>query len=152
MPRHQLDGVVKVFGLEHEDPAQLLFGLGIGAIGDGHLAVFPSQRGSVPSALERFPTNKVTFFSQHVVVVEALIDHGVALAFGHRSPFVFFHISKAYVFHNFLLILFDWPLHPIVVQESAKSTTAIKKRWARSFNPPIRPAAAPKNAARAPVA
>ena len=58
--RHQLDGVVQVPGFEHEDSAQLLFRLGIRAIGDGHLVVLPSQGGRVPSALERFPANKVT--------------------------------------------------------------------------------------------
>jgi hypothetical protein len=72
--------MVEVPGFEHEDPAQLLFRLGIRAIGDGHLAVLPSQGGGVLRALERFPTNKVTVVPQYVVVGEAL----VIMAF--RSP------------------------------------------------------------------
>src|SRR5918999_458752 len=102
--RHQLDGVIQVPGFEHEDSAQLLFRLGIRAIGEGHLAVLPPQGGGVPSALERFPTHKVTALSKHVVVGEALVHHGVPLAFGHRLPLLLVVVSKAYVFHNFLLI------------------------------------------------
>lgn len=54
-------------------PAQLLFRLGIRTIGQGQLAIFPSQGVGIPSALERSPADKVTVLSQHVVV-------------GHRFP------------------------------------------------------------------
>src|SRR4029077_7775227 len=36
---------------------------------------------------------------------KAFIQHGVALAFGHRLPLLLFDVSKADVFHIFLLIL-----------------------------------------------
>jgi hypothetical protein len=51
--------------------------------------------------LERFPTNKVTVLSQHVVVGEALIDQRVLLAFGHRLPHLLVKVSKADVLHDF---------------------------------------------------
>jgi hypothetical protein len=103
--RHQLDGVVQVLGFEHEDPAQLLLRLGIRAIGDGHLAVLPAKRGGVPIALERFPTKKVTIFSQQVVVGEAFIDQGVLLAFGNGVPLFLVTVSKADVFYGFPRLL-----------------------------------------------
>src|SRR5215831_18262974 len=58
MFQHQLDGVIQVFGLEHEDPAQLLLRLGIWAIGDRHFDILPLQGGGVLSALERFPNHQ----------------------------------------------------------------------------------------------
>jgi hypothetical protein len=90
MPRHQLDCVVQVCGFEHENSAQLLFRLGIRAIGDGHLAVLRSQRDGVPRTLERFPAGKVTVLPQHVVVGKALIEHSVALAVRYRLPLLLF--------------------------------------------------------------
>ena len=39
MLRHQLDGVVQVPGLEHQDAAELFLRFSERAIGDGHLAV-----------------------------------------------------------------------------------------------------------------
>src|SRR5439155_4005216 len=98
--RHQLDGVVQVSRFEHEDPAQLLFRLGIRAIGDEHLAVLPSQCGGIPRGLERFAANKVTVLSKQIFVGEALIYEGVQLAFGHRLPVLFVKVSKADVFHS----------------------------------------------------
>jgi hypothetical protein len=85
------------------NPPQLLFRLGIRAIGNRHLAVFPSQGDGVPGALERFPTNKVTVLPQLVIVLEALVQKGVFLAFGHRLPLLLVKVSKADVFHDFLL-------------------------------------------------
>ena len=58
MFQHQLDGVIQVFGLEHEDPAQLLLRLGIWAIGDRLFDILPLQGGGVLSALERFPNHQ----------------------------------------------------------------------------------------------
>src|SRR5215813_2587412 len=50
--------VIQVFGLEHEDPAQLLLRLGIWAIGDRHFDILPLQGGGVLRALERFPNHQ----------------------------------------------------------------------------------------------
>src|SRR5258708_17581008 len=55
--------------------------------------------------LHRGRAVKVSVLPQHVVVGKALIQHGVALAFGHRLPLLLFNVSKADVFHIFLLIL-----------------------------------------------
>src|SRR5215475_11922794 len=116
--------MVQVLGFKQEDPAQLLFRLGIRAIGDGHLAILPSQGGGVSSALERFSANKMTVLPKHVVIGEALVDQGVALAFGHCFPLFLFQIPKAYVFHDFPPGPTYWLLAPIVVCRGAKSTTA----------------------------
>jgi hypothetical protein len=47
---------------------------------------------------------KVTVLSQHVVVGEALVHHGIPLAVRHRPTLPY--VSKADVFHRFLLFLF----------------------------------------------
>jgi hypothetical protein len=74
------------------------------AVGDGQLAVVPSQRRGVSSALEGFTAGKVTVLPQDIVVGKALIQYGVALAFGHRNQLLLFDLSKADVSHIFLLI------------------------------------------------
>src|SRR5262245_26261290 len=104
MLRDEPAGLAQVRGFEHKEPAQLLFRFGIGAIGDGHLAVFPSQSGGAPSVLEHFPTHKVTVLSKHAVVREALIHEGISLAFGYRFQVLLVKIPKADVFHSFLRV------------------------------------------------
>jgi hypothetical protein len=93
--RHQLDGVVQVRGFE---PAQLLFRLGIGAIGDCHVAVLPSQGGGFSSALEHFATHKVTPLSKHAVVGKALVHQSATLTLGHGVPRFLVKVSKANIF------------------------------------------------------
>jgi hypothetical protein len=53
--------------------------------------------------LERFPAGKVTVLAQHIVIRETLVQHRVALAFGHSFKFVWFDVTQANVFHNLLL-------------------------------------------------
>ena len=57
--RHQLDGMVHVSGLEHQEAAQLLLGLGERPIGHENLAARPSQRPGGTSALERLAGDEV---------------------------------------------------------------------------------------------
>src|SRR5215472_10578477 len=92
--RHQLDGVVQVRGREHQDAAQLLFRLGIRTIGDGHLAMLPSQGGSALSGVETFPASTVTVLPQHVIVGEACVHLCVPLAVGQRVPLLLIQVSK----------------------------------------------------------
>lgn len=82
--RHQLDGVVQILGFEHAESTQLLFRLGIRAIGNEHHAVSPSQGDGVASALERFAANNVALLPQQIIVSEAPVQEGVLLALRHR--------------------------------------------------------------------
>src|SRR5262245_32414012 len=43
MLRHQLNRVIQVAGFQDKDAADLLLRFGIGAVGDGHLAILPAQ-------------------------------------------------------------------------------------------------------------
>jgi hypothetical protein len=61
--RHQLDGVVQVVGFEHQNTAELFFGLGIRPIGDRHLAVLSILKSRHSGALERFPASKMAVSS-----------------------------------------------------------------------------------------
>src|SRR6202008_4564452 len=85
--------------------AQLLFRLGIRPVRDAHLAVLQSYRSRVPRAFQRFAAGPVTVFPKNIVIGKALIQDGVALAFGHCLPMLFVEVSKADIFHVFLFVL-----------------------------------------------
>src|SRR5258706_7366556 len=97
---HQLDGMVQVPRLQNEYPAELLFRLGIRAVGDRDFPVVEPQGGGAPRALERFAAGKVTVLFKQIVVGEALVHHGVQLVFGHRLPNLLVDVSQADVFHG----------------------------------------------------
>jgi hypothetical protein len=45
----------------------------------------------------------VTVLPQQIIVCKAIVHEGVLLALGHRLPLPFVKVSKADVFHHFLL-------------------------------------------------
>src|SRR6266478_3072042 len=99
MLRHQLDRVIQVARLEHEDSAQRLLGLRIGTIRHRGLAVLPAQGLGGVGALQRLAPSEVSALAQHVVVGEALVHHRVALALRHGLELVRSDVAKTYELH-----------------------------------------------------
>ena len=104
VPGHQLDRVVHVLRLEHEEPAQLLPRLGERAVRHQHLARLPPQRLRRARALQRLAPDEVAVLAQHVVVGEALLHQRVLLALRHRVPPALVHVSEAHELHDSLLV------------------------------------------------
>src|SRR5262245_1646434 len=99
MLRHQLNRVIQILGLEDQDAAQLLLGLGVGTVGNRYLPVLEPQGSRALRRLEGFPAGKVPVLAKDVVVGKALIDESVHLALGHRLPLLGIHVAQADVFH-----------------------------------------------------
>ena len=68
---HDLDGVIQVAGFEDEDAADLFLRFRVRAVGDGNLAVRPSQGCGGFRALQGFTAREVPIRPQLVVVGEA---------------------------------------------------------------------------------
>ena len=58
---YDLDGMIQVAGFQNEDSADLFLRFGIRAIGDGNLAVRPSQGGGGFRTLQGFASREVPF-------------------------------------------------------------------------------------------
>ncbi len=85
--------MVQVPGFQHKNSTQLFFCLWIRTIGDGNLAVLPSQGGRVPMALQRFTSGEMTVPPKHIVVREALVYQSILFAFGYRFPCFLIQVS-----------------------------------------------------------
>src|SRR3569833_768774 len=100
MPRHQLDGVVSAVGLEYQYAAQLFLGFGVRTVGDGDLAVLKAQRHGALGGLQGLSAGEVAVLAQHVVVGEAVVDEGIAFAFGLCFSARRVHVAETDVFHR----------------------------------------------------
>src|SRR5262249_47828483 len=67
--------------------------------GDYNLSVLPIQGHSRVGGLKRFLSEQVTVLPQFIVVAEALVKHGVALAPRHLFEFAGLEIAQTDVFH-----------------------------------------------------
>src|SRR5581483_5193171 len=101
-PRGDLDGVVQVPGLDQVEPAQLLLGLGEGAVGGGQLAVSDPDGGGARDRLERLAPEIVTAPADRVGEGEVLAHQRVPLVGGHGAPPLFLVVDQADVLHGSL--------------------------------------------------
>src|SRR5262245_21550230 len=101
VPGHQLDGFSHVAGLQDADSAELLLRFGEGPVGNQHGAVLPAQDLGGATRLQCCPVvNQMPIFQELPVVGEAVLDHGVLLAFGHGDPVFFETVSQECEFHQ----------------------------------------------------
>src|SRR5271156_2112843 len=99
MLRHELNGMIHVPRLKHENAAELFLGLRIRTVGRRNFAVLPihGQRGLM--RLKSFSTSKVPVGAQMVVVLKAFVEHCVSLVLGHGRVYCWFVVSQTDVFH-----------------------------------------------------
>jgi hypothetical protein len=123
MFRYQLDGVIEVARFEDKDSAQHLPGFGVGAIRDRYFAVLPAQSPGGFGGLKGLAGGEMSVVAQHVVVDEALVQHGVAFGFRHSFKLVRRDVSKADEFHDLSFFEFDsLQLQQLIVWEFENST------------------------------
>src|SRR5277367_1428743 len=99
MLRHELNGMIHVTRLKHQNAAELFLGLRIGTVGRRDFAVLPIHGQRVFSRLKSFSTSKVPVGAQMVVVLKAFVEHCVSLVFGHGRVFCRLVVSQTDVFH-----------------------------------------------------
>ena len=85
--------MVQVPGFQHKNSTQLFVRLCIRTIGNGNLAVLPSQGGRVPVALQRFTSGEMTLLPKNIVVREAVVYQSILFAFGDRFPCFLIQVS-----------------------------------------------------------
>ncbi len=103
MLRHQFGRVVQISGIEQENAADLLFGFSEGAVGDGHLAAPVAQSFGGSRALQSLQANEMAILAKIVVISQALLDEGRALAFRHAVKLLLVYIGQAKNLHSFIL-------------------------------------------------
>src|SRR6185437_4191716 len=104
MLRHELNGMIHVACLKHEQAAELLLGFRVRTVGRRDFAVFPIQGPRCFGRLKSFPSTKVPVGAQMVVILEAFVEHCVLLFLGHGSELSRLDISQTDVFQRFLLV------------------------------------------------
>src|SRR5262249_20033061 len=87
-------GMAQVLGPNHQQPAQVLFGLGERAVHHHDLVPFRADCLRGRTALERHPADPVTRLAARDVKRHALLDHRVLLGSGNRVPALFSDISE----------------------------------------------------------
>ena len=83
MLRDQLNGVVQVARLDHQDSTDLLLGLRIWAVRYRDLAILPLQRHRPIGRLKRFARCEMPMRPQLIVIAKALVEHAVPLFVRH---------------------------------------------------------------------
>src|SRR3954453_9997055 len=99
-PRHQLNCVIQIAGLEHQDAARLANGFVNRAGGDGHLAVLEAKgrrHGGAPNCRSQ---DVVASLPEHLVVRGALGPQRFTLRRGHRVPGAGVVIGETEVSHR----------------------------------------------------
>src|SRR2546422_2143378 len=99
--------MIEVSRLKDLKAAELFLGFRIGAVGRRDLAVFPVQGQRGLRRLKRYFGNKMSVGAQMVVVLKAIVEHGVSLVLGHPFDFSWLEVSQTDVFHQFLLVSCD---------------------------------------------
>src|ERR1051325_1765742 len=99
MLRHELDRMVHVSRLKHENAAELFLGFRIGTICRRHFSVLAGERQRGFRRLYRFATGPMPSGAKMVVVCKACVEHRVALSLSHAREFIYVVVSKTNVFH-----------------------------------------------------
>src|SRR6201987_1726553 len=99
MLANELYSMIHVPRLENNNAAELLFGLGIGAVDRCHLAVLPREGQGGLRPLKRFATTPVPVGAKMIVIFKACVEHGVSRARLHAIEFAFVVVAKTDVFH-----------------------------------------------------
>src|ERR1700687_2248386 len=86
--RGDLDGVVQVPGVNQIEPGQLLIGLGVRAVTDGHFAVANPHGGGGLNRLKGLRGKALTAVPERLIV-------GHAFVVGHGSDLLLFAVHKA---------------------------------------------------------
>src|SRR5437867_10454525 len=99
--------MIEVSRLKDLNAAKLFLGFRIGAVGRRDFAVFPVQGQRGLWRLKRYFGDKLSVGTQMVVVLKAIVERCVSLAFGHPFEFSWLDVSQTDVFHQFLLVSCD---------------------------------------------
>jgi hypothetical protein len=98
MLRHELNGMIHVPCLKHENG--LFLGFRIGTVGRRDFAVLPIQGQRGFRRLKSFSRTKVPVGAQMVVLLKAFGEHCVLLLLGHAREFSWLDVSQTDVFHG----------------------------------------------------
>src|SRR2546427_12465852 len=134
-PRRDLDRVVQILGVDEVEPAQLLLGLGVGAVGGGQLAVADARGRGRLHRLQPLRRDPVAVLL-HGLREGAVLGHPrFLLLLGQALPLLLVVVDQAQVPHGSLRVGVDRCRgHQIVARRGPKSTTI--SLWLRP-GPPL---------------